>query len=104
MTTTHPVFTVRLLRDGDSAEVGYECSCGCTPRARYHRGSAEAGHEQCCCGLAHFVGPNARTQLEAYLAERRAAGEDADRSYTLHDGEVEAPWGGHLPVAYALPE
>src|SRR5437868_794041 len=28
------VFSVRLLQDGVTAEVGYECPCGCTPQAR----------------------------------------------------------------------
>lgn len=96
-------FSIRLLRDGVTAEVGYQCNCGCKPRARYQRGAAEAGHEHCCCGLAHFVGSDATHQLQAYLAQRRAEGLDADRNYILGEREVEAPWGGTLEVAFAVP-
>lgn len=96
-------FTVRL-RGQDVAEVGYVCSCGCKPRARYRQGAQEAGHEHCCCGRVHFVGSDALGQLQAYLRERKAAGEDTDREYRLFQGELQAPWGGPLPVAYGIPQ
>ena len=39
-------FVVRTLKNKpDVIEVRYDCACGCKPRARYQRGSDEAGHE-----------------------------------------------------------
>ncbi|MBI4233422.1 MAG: hypothetical protein HY686_03180 [Chloroflexi bacterium] len=98
-------FVVRALPNRpDTLEVRYNCECGCKPRARYQRGSSEAGHEHCCCGRVHFVGARAQQQLQAYLAERQAHGEDADLKYAIHAQEVKAPWGEAVPVAYALPD
>ena len=86
----------------DVIEARYECACGCKPRARYERGSGEAGYEHCCCCRVHFVGDEAMRQLEAYLAGRRATGEDA-RRYTLDQYQVAAPWGA-VPVAFGTPD
>ena len=83
--------------------VSYQCDCGCKPSARYAPGSAEAGHEHCCCGKVHFAGQGAMEQMEEYLAKRRQEGIDDGLAYVLDQTEVKAPWGGMLPVAYALP-
>ena len=88
----------------DVVEVRYDCDCGCKPRARYTRGTDEANHEHCCCGIVHFVGAHAEEKLATYLQERRASGEDADLTYDLHAETVEAPWGEPVDVAYGLPE
>jgi len=96
-------FTARLLRDGETFGIRYDCACGCHPQVKLRRGS-EATHEHCCCGIAHAAGPGAREHMERYLAERRANGEDADRTYTLRDTTVSDPWGGPVPVTYAVPE
>lgn len=88
----------------DVVEVRYDCACGCKPRARYRRGAQEASYEHCCCGNVHFVGAQAAQRLEAYLAERRAKGEDADvDGYTTHSSQVTAPWGEPVTVAYGVP-
>ena len=98
-------FVVRSpLNRPDVVEVRYECACGCKPRARWQRGSPEAGHEHCCCGRVHCVGPEAEQRLTAYLEERRRQGEDAGRTYTLHTQTVTAPWGEPVPVAYGIPD
>ncbi len=99
-------FTVaRMTSRPDTALVRYDCECGCKPNAKYQQGSAEVGHEHCCCGRVHFVGPHARAELEAYLAARKTTGEDEDRgAYTITDVTVAAPWGGAIPVAYGIPE
>jgi hypothetical protein len=97
-------FFVRALPNRpDTVEVRYDCACGCKPRARYQRGTDEAGHEHCCCGQVHFVGARAHQRLEDYLTGRRAQGEDLDMAYTLHQTEVGAPWGEAVSVAYAVP-
>lgn len=98
-------FVVRQMTSRpDTVLVRYDCECGCKPNARYQQGSAEVGHEHCCCGNVHFVGPNARAELERYLAERQARGEDAGRGeYTLYETVLDDPWGGKLPVAYGIP-
>lgn len=96
-------FTVRPMQGGTTCHVSYACDCGCKPGARYVRGSAEAGHEHCCCGKVHFAGSNAREQLEAYLEQRRLSGEDEGIAYTFGEQTVAAPWGESLPVAYAIP-
>ncbi len=95
-------FTTKLLRDGETFGVRYVCDCGCRPQVRLRRGSP-AAHEHCCCGIAHAAGPHARAHLDAYLAERKAAGEDADRTYVVAETTVTDPWGGLVPVAYAVP-
>ena len=98
-------FIVRSPRNHtDVVEVRYDCDCGCKPRARYQRGTDEANHEHCCCGLVHFVGAGADDKLQAYLEERRARGEDADMVYTCYSQAVQAPWGEPVPVAFALPD
>ena len=86
------------------ALVRYDCPCGCKPSTEYERDSAESDHEHCCCGNVHFVGPNARVDLDQYLAERSKTGEDADvGGYDIHEESVPAPWGGVIPVVYGLP-
>ncbi len=86
----------------DVVEVRYDCACGCKPRARFQRGTTEAGHEHCCCGRVHFVGDEAAQQLQSYLAERLATGEDT-RLYTVSLYQVTAPWGA-VPVAFGTPD
>lgn len=98
-------FFVRALPNRpDTVEVRYDCPCGCKPRARYQRGTDQAGHEHCCCGRVHFVGTKADQRLQSYLAERKAAGEDSDLTYTFHLEVVTAPWGESVPVATAIPD
>ena len=88
----------------DTALVRYDCECGCKPNAKYVQGSSEVGHEHCCCGNVHFVGPNARAELTQYLEARKATNEDAGRGeYSIYEESVEAPWGGTIPVAYGIP-
>ena len=68
-------FIVRKLASRpDTMLVRYDCECGCKPNAEYKQGSDEVGHEHCCCGNVHFLGPNAKEHLEAYLSERKAQG------------------------------
>ena len=96
-------FVARSPRNNpDIVEVRYDCVCGCKPRARYERGTDEAGYEHCCCGRVHFVGDHATEQLEAYLEERRISGEDT-RQYALNQYEVVAQWGA-VPVAFGTPD
>ena len=98
-------FIVRQLTSRpDTMLVRYDCSCGCKPNAEYRQGTEETGHEHCCCGKVHFVGPEARQALEAYLGERRTRGEDADvGEYTIEETAVADPWGGQVAVAYGIP-
>jgi hypothetical protein len=95
-------FTTKLLRDGETFGVRYVCDCGCRPQVRLTR-SSPAAHEHCCCGIAHAAGPDARDHLDRYLADRRAEGLDAERTYTISDAQVADPWGNSVPVAYAVP-
>jgi hypothetical protein len=95
-------FSTRLLRDGETYGVRYVCDCGCRPQVRLMR-SSPAAHEHCCCGIAHAAGPDARSHLEQYLANRKAAGEDADRTYAIVETSVADPWGSVVSVAYAVP-
>lgn len=89
----------------DVVEVRYDCSCGCKPRARYQRGTDEAGHEHCCCGNVHFVGAQAESRLNTYIDERKAQGLDQEvGGYTFNAQKVTAPWGEQVSVAYALPK
>ncbi|MDA0988033.1 MAG: hypothetical protein O2783_02615 [Chloroflexi bacterium] len=89
----------------DVVEVRYDCACGCKPRARYQRGTDEANHEHCCCGLVHFVGVQAEERLKTYLDERSSQGLDAEvGAYSIHSQHVEAPWGEPVSVVYAVPE
>ena len=99
-------FIVRQLSSRpDTMLVRYDCACGCKPNAEYQQGSREVGYEHCCCGNVHFLGPSARQHLEKYLGERKAQGlDDEIGSYTLHETEVSAPWGGTVSLAYALPQ
>jgi len=86
------------------ALVRYDCPCGCKPSTEYERDSQESDHEHCCCGNVHFVGPNARADLDSYLADRQTRGEDDDvGGYEIHEESVSAPWGGVIPVVYGLP-
>ncbi|MSQ24588.1 MAG: hypothetical protein EXR58_08635 [Chloroflexi bacterium] len=86
------------------ALVRYDCPCGCKPSTEYEKDSQESEFEACCCGNVHFVGPNARVDLDHYLAERLAKGEDAELAgYDIHEESVAAPWGGAIPVVYGLP-
>jgi hypothetical protein len=88
----------------DVAEVRYDCACGCHPNARYQHGAADPAHEHCCCGIVHFAGPGAASSLRAYLDERRKRGDDSDVGpYAIQETTVPAPWGGAVPVAYAIP-
>src|SRR5262249_17146312 len=96
-------FTTKLLRDGETYGVRYVCDCGCRPQVRLTRLSP-AAHEHCCCGIAHAAGPEARSHLEGYLADRKVAGEEAERTYTIAEALVADPWGNAVPVAYAVPD
>ncbi len=96
-------FITRPVRNNpDAVEVRYDCACGCKPRARYQKGTSEAGHEHCCCGLVHFVGDGADQQLHAYLDARKQSGEDT-RRYTVTTYAVAATWGP-VPVALGVPD
>lgn len=95
-------FRVRLLSDGQTFAVRYDCVCGCHPQVKLRRG-AEAAHEHCCCGIAHAAGPHARAHLERYLAERRESGMDAGRTYEVEETTVKDPWAADVEVAYARP-
>ncbi|MBI2965614.1 MAG: hypothetical protein HYY34_05370 [Chloroflexi bacterium] len=91
-------------KKSDAVEVRYDCACGCHPVARYTRGSTEAGHEHCCCGIVHFAGQAAESQLRSYLAERKADGRDTPETrYSLALDSVRAPWGESIEIAYAVP-
>ncbi len=98
-------FIVRQISSRpDTMLVRYDCACGCKPNAEYRQGTPEAGHEHCCCGNVHFVGPGARQALEGYLADRRSRGEDADvGEYSVQETTVADPWGGQVPVAFGQP-
>jgi YHS domain-containing protein len=93
---------VQLARDGVTYGVRYACSCGCKPQVKLQSGS-RATHEHCCCGIAHAAGPDAREHLESYLADRKAAGEDATRTYTVTEVALTDPWGRPVSAAYAIP-
>ncbi len=86
-----------------TAYVRYDCACGCKPGVEYERGSREAGYEHCCCGIVHFVGPDARIRVDEYISGRTAEDEDLG-GYTVYETNVSAPWGGDISVAYALPQ
>jgi hypothetical protein len=87
------------------ADVRYDCPCSCHPSAKYRHGAAEAAHEHCCCGNVHFAGANAEAQLRAYLDERKARGEDAERGpYEITTVQLKAPWGDLIEVSYGIPE
>lgn len=90
-------FIVAELSDTE-ALVRYDCPCGCKPATEYVKDAVESEYESCCCGNVHFVGPNARADLDAYLTQ---TGEAA--GYTVKEAAVAAPWGGTIPVAYGLP-
>ena len=98
-------FTVRQgKKDPDLAEVRYDCACGCHPTARYTRGAAQAGSQHCCCGTAHFAGPDADAQLRKYLEKRRAEGlDELVKGHEFGHATVKAPWGGQIEVAYSIP-
>ncbi len=85
-------FVVRSPRNNpDVAEVRYDCECGCKPRARFEKGTDDAGHEHCCCGQVHFVGAHADARLKEYLDDRATRNEDADVGvYTFHTQAVDA--------------
>ena len=88
----------------DLAEVRYDCACGCRPTATYARGSGQAGSQHCCCGIVHFVGPDADAALRGYLDERKAKGMDElVKGWEFKQASVRAPWGTDIEVAYAMP-
>jgi hypothetical protein len=91
-----------LSREEPTVYVRYDCACGCKPGAEYERDSGETGSDNCCCGNVHFAGPDARGCLDGYLASRTE--EDAELGgYAITETSVTAPWGGEIPVAYAIP-
>lgn len=97
-------FVVRALPNRpNTLEARYDCACGCKPRARYEKGTADAGHEHCCCGNVHFVGSEAEHKMQAYLAERKTKGEDVGLSYSVERGQLQAPWGQPVEWAFAVP-
>jgi hypothetical protein len=81
--------------------VRYDCACGCKPGVEHRRGSSEVEHEQCCCGNVHFVGPEARQELEKYIEGRRAEDEELG-GYAVSEEQLSTPWGGSVTVAYAI--
>jgi YHS domain-containing protein len=93
---------VRLLKDNATYSVRYACACGCNPQVKL-QAAMPAAHEHCCCGIAHAAGADARQHLEAYLADRKASGEDAGRSYAVTEVTLTDPWGAPLSAAYAIP-
>ena len=97
-------FIVRqVYAQPDTMLVRYDCTCGCKPAAEIRKGSTDSGSEHCCCGHVHFVGPNARKDLDAYLADRATRHLDDDvKGHTIHETEVASPWGNAVPVAYGL--
>ena len=98
-------FVVRTpMNKPDVVEVRYDCGCGCKPRARYQRGSSDAGHDQCCCGRVHFVGVDAQGRLEAFLQEQDTGGEGAEAHYTVSTEEVTTSWGERVAVAFGVPD
>ena len=98
-------FIVRALPNRpDTMEARYDCPCGCKPRARYQKGTADAGHEHCCCGNVHFVGSEASDKLQTYLTERKAKGDDAGMQYSMEKGQLKAPWGDAVEWAFAVPD
>jgi hypothetical protein len=80
------------------ALVRYDCPCGCRPATEYEKDAADSEYEQCCCGNVHFVGPNAKADLDSYLASRGGVG-----AFTVKEEALTAPWGGTIAVAYAMP-
>jgi hypothetical protein len=98
-------FIVRQLSARpDTVLVRYDCACGCKPGAEYRQAGGEVGHEHCCCGNVHFVGPDARRRLETYLAERRSQGMDRARGeYTIQETQITTPWAETVPVAFGRP-
>ena len=96
-------FKAKKGESSDQLVVSYSCDCGCKPEARFTKGTAESGHEHCCCGKVHFAGTNAERELKDYLADRRSKGQDDGLGYDLAIESVKAPWGDRVPVAYALP-
>ena len=101
-TEEHIDLNVHLMRDGETYSVRYACACGCKPQVKLRAG-APAAHEHCCCGIAHAAGPEARQHLDQYLTDRRAAGEDADRTYIVTEVRLADPWGAPVSAAYAIP-
>jgi hypothetical protein len=100
---THLDFIVAELSPTE-AMIRYDCPCGCKPNTEYEKDSTASDYEHCCCGNVHFVGPNARADLEEYLADRKTRGEDDDvGGYEIREEAVPAPWGGTIPVVYGLP-
>ena len=86
------------------ADVRYDCPCGCKPHARFKKGTSEVGHEHCCCGRVHFAGEGAEVHLKQYLAERDSQGIDKDvEGYQITSLNMDAPWGGKVEIAYAIP-
>ncbi len=98
-------FIVRELSSKrDTIYVRYDCACGCKPGVEHQRGSHEAEYEHCCCGNVHFVGPDARHQLEKFIEGRRADGVDEDLGgYDISETQLATPWGDSVTVAYAIP-
>src|SRR5262245_60619510 len=98
-------FHVRALPNKpDTLEARYDCPCGCKPRARYQKGTSDAGHEHCCCGRVHFVGADATGKMQAYLDERKANGQDVGLHYSFESGHIKAPWGDAVSWAFAVPD
>jgi len=96
-------FIVReMASKPDTIYVRYDCACGCKPGVEHRRNSSEVEHEGCCCGNVHFVGPEARRELEKYIDERRSEAEELG-GYAVSEEKLATPWGGFVTVAYAIP-
>lgn len=94
----------RPMNKLDVVEVGYDCHCGCEPRARYQRGTANVGRDHCCCVRTHFVGQQSLHQMEAYLEQRRTSCEYVGLNYVIAVDEFNAPWGEPIPIIVAVPD
>lgn len=93
-----PIFRVIDTEDGPG--VTYTCGCPCTPTTR-PAADGSPGHEHCCCGKVHFVGPGASSALAAYLAARKTR-RRREPDYALGDASI-AFLGAQAEIAWAFP-
>ena len=70
-------------------QAGYDCPCGCTPSLSYARGGS-VERDDCCCGNAFVVGPDATSEI------------GARPGYTVELREFVAPWNEQLEAAWLV--
>lgn len=92
-----PIF--QLIDTDRGRGVTYDCGCPCTPTAIVS--SDAVGSEHCCCGKVHFAGTGAASQMDTYLAERKAT-RKREPDYTRGAGAVDVD-GVVVEVAWAFP-